>query len=84
METVRTKDGLEIFFKDWGPRNAQPIVLKVSVTRTERRQTVEVDRFRMADNSLGTLLVSHNALSIRIQPKLFQSFADKAILRFGR
>ena len=26
METVRTKDGLEIFFKDWGPRNAQPIV----------------------------------------------------------
>jgi non-heme chloroperoxidase len=26
METVRTKDGLEIFFKDWGPRGAQPIV----------------------------------------------------------
>jgi hypothetical protein len=26
METVRTKDGVEIFFKDWGPRNAQPIV----------------------------------------------------------
>ena len=26
METVRTKDGLEIFFKDWGPRNAQPIM----------------------------------------------------------
>jgi non-heme chloroperoxidase len=26
MTTVRTKDGLEIFFKDWGPRNAQPMV----------------------------------------------------------
>jgi non-heme chloroperoxidase len=26
METVKTKDGIEIFFKDWGPRNAQPIV----------------------------------------------------------
>jgi non-heme chloroperoxidase len=26
METVRTKDGLDIFFKDWGPRDAQPIV----------------------------------------------------------
>ena len=26
METARTKDGLEIFFKDWGPRNAQPIM----------------------------------------------------------
>jgi non-heme chloroperoxidase len=23
---VRTKDGAEIFFKDWGPRDAQPIV----------------------------------------------------------
>jgi non-heme chloroperoxidase len=26
METARTKDGIEIFFKDWGPRNAQPIM----------------------------------------------------------
>jgi len=24
--TVITKDGVEIFYKDWGPRNAQPIV----------------------------------------------------------
>jgi non-heme chloroperoxidase len=26
MNTVTTKDGLSIFFKDWGPRDAQPIV----------------------------------------------------------
>jgi non-heme chloroperoxidase len=26
MDMVRTKDDLEIFFKDWGPRDAQPIV----------------------------------------------------------
>lgn len=26
MSTVTTKDGVEIFYKDWGPRNAQPIV----------------------------------------------------------
>jgi len=26
MEYVTTKDGVEIFYKDWGPKNAQPIV----------------------------------------------------------
>lgn len=26
MGTVTTKDGVEIFFKDWGPKNARPIV----------------------------------------------------------
>src|SRR5215469_2179789 len=26
METVTTKDGATIFYKDWGPKNAQPIV----------------------------------------------------------
>lgn len=26
MSTVTTEDGVEIFFKDWGPRDAQPIV----------------------------------------------------------
>lgn len=26
MATITTKDGVEIFYKDWGPRDAQPIV----------------------------------------------------------
>lgn len=26
MVTITTKDGVEIFYKDWGPRDAQPIV----------------------------------------------------------
>ena len=26
MATVRTSDGTEIFFKDWGPRDAQPVM----------------------------------------------------------
>jgi non-heme chloroperoxidase len=26
MGTITTKDGVEIFYKDWGPRNAQPLV----------------------------------------------------------
>lgn len=26
MSSITTKDGTEIFYKDWGPRNAQPIV----------------------------------------------------------
>jgi non-heme chloroperoxidase len=26
MSTVTTKDGVEIFYKDWGPKDAQPIV----------------------------------------------------------
>ncbi|MBW9085157.1 alpha/beta fold hydrolase, partial [Agrobacterium pusense] len=26
MSTVTTRDGTEIFYKDWGPKDAQPIV----------------------------------------------------------
>jgi non-heme chloroperoxidase len=26
MSTVKTKDGIQIFYKDWGARDAQPIV----------------------------------------------------------
>ena len=26
MSTIRTRDGAEIFYKDWGPRGAQPVV----------------------------------------------------------
>jgi len=26
MSTITTRDGVEIFYKDWGPKNAQPIV----------------------------------------------------------
>ena len=26
MNTLKTSDGVEIFYKDWGPKNAQPIV----------------------------------------------------------
>src|SRR5580692_11134890 len=26
MATITTKDGTQIFYKDWGPKNAQPIV----------------------------------------------------------
>ena len=26
MSTIRTRDGAEIFYKDWGPREAQPVV----------------------------------------------------------
>ena len=26
MGTVKVKDGTEIFYKDWGQKNAQPIV----------------------------------------------------------
>jgi non-heme chloroperoxidase len=26
MTTIKTKDGADIFYKDWGPKNAQPIV----------------------------------------------------------
>lgn len=26
MSTIKTQDGAELFFKDWGPRSAQPIV----------------------------------------------------------
>jgi non-heme chloroperoxidase len=25
MSTVTTNDGVTIFYKDWGPKNAQPI-----------------------------------------------------------
>ena len=25
MSTITTRDGVDIFYKDWGPKNAQPI-----------------------------------------------------------
>ncbi len=27
MSTITTRDDVHIFYKDWGPKNAQPIVL---------------------------------------------------------
>jgi non-heme chloroperoxidase len=28
MTTITTHDGVEIFYKDWGPKDAQPIVFR--------------------------------------------------------
>ena len=41
MDTITTEDGTVIFFKDWGPRDAQPIVF----TRLTRR-TIVLLQFR--------------------------------------
>ena len=29
MATLTTKDGADIFYKDWGPKDAQPIMLSL-------------------------------------------------------
>ena len=33
MATILTSDGVGIFFKDWGPRDAQPIVFHPTAGR---------------------------------------------------
>ena len=36
MSTVTTNDGVTIFYKDWGPKNAQPIVFHHGAGRGSR------------------------------------------------
>ncbi len=37
MSTVTTKDGVEIFYKDWGPKTAQPIMFHHGWAAERRR-----------------------------------------------
>ena len=52
MGYVTTKDGVEIFYKDWGPKNAQPIVFHhgwplAPTTGTRRCSTSSAKGYRV-------------------------------------
>src|ERR1039457_6158063 len=80
-----TRDSEVIHLDEKRPTRAIEELHQVAATRTERRQTVKVDCFRLADEPPTSYLASHNFVSLLPRDNVNSAVALKPLpYRLGR
>ena len=79
MPMIATKDGTQIFYKDWGPRDAQPIVFHHGWPLSSDDWDVQM-LFFLAN---GYRVVAHDRRGHGIGCQAVQSLARSRLCRHG-
>jgi Acetoacetate decarboxylase (ADC) len=80
MTTVTTKDGVQIFYKDWGQKAAQPIFLIKIIAHVDGTARVcELVRFHLEDITVKGTWTEPAALELR--PHALAPVADLPVLQ---